>query len=77
MGVVHKCLNEGKRIIKAMDINSAMAVKRRFGNDALIVFLKRDVRETIKTLLGRLVDDENFIIRFLNIEKRIRKSEIL
>ena len=60
-----------------MDINSAMAVKRRFGNDALIVFLKRDVRETIKTLLGRLVDDENFIRRFLNIEKRIRKSEIL
>ena len=67
---VEKILQSGKNMLFDVDVKGGLAIKKRYGNEALAIFVQPpSVEELHRRLIGRNTDSEEMIA------KRISKAE--
>jgi len=66
---VERLQNEGKHVVFDVDVKGGINIKRRYGNDALAIFIQPpSIEELEKRLQSRDTDDEE------SISKRVKKA---
>ena len=68
-------LNEGKNVITVMDICGAMALKTNFDN-VITVYIKRDKKTLIKSILEKNSSIEDKVNRLISIEDEKNNEDI-
>ncbi len=72
---VDKILSEGKIVLATMDICGAMALKTNFKN-VVTVYIKRDKRTLLSSILAKNSTDEDKVNRILSIDHEKQNEEI-
>ena len=68
-------LSQGKHVLTVMDICGAMALKTHFPN-VIIIYIKRDKRSLIESLLKKNLSIDEKVSRFLALESETKNAEI-
>ena len=68
-------LNFGKNAVKAMDISGAKAVKERFGDRCMTVFIQRSRDSVIRSILDRKTADADIIARLASLDREDKNKE--
>ena len=69
-------IRSGKIPLLIVDINGALALKNEFGEQAKIVFVKRDKAECIRSVLERNMDLDDTVNRISSIDAEMRMEEL-
>ncbi len=72
---IEKILSQGKNIIATTDICGAMAIKTHFEN-AITVYIKRDRRVLIDTILSKKSSNEDKVSRIISIDDETANEAI-
>ena len=72
---VNKILNSGKHVLTTMDICGAMALKTNFPN-VITVYIKRDKRKLIESILNKNSTNEDKINRLISIADEKNNEDI-
>ena len=72
---VDQILGSGKIVLATMDICGAMALKTNYSN-VTTVFIKRDRRSLLSSILKKNCSDEDKVTRILAIDQEKRNAEI-
>ena len=72
---VDKLIGEGKTVLTIMDICGAMSLKTLY-KDVVTVYVKRDKRELLKSILEKNSTNEDKVNRIISIDDERRNEEI-
>lgn len=72
---VDKILSEGKKVLAIMDICGAMSLKTHY-KDVVTVYVKRDKRELLASILDKNSTNEDKVNRIISIDDERRNEEI-
>lgn len=72
---VDTLLNRGKTVLTVMDICGAMSLKTHY-KDVVTVYIKRDKRELLKSILEKNSTNEDKVNRIISIDDERRNEEI-
>ena len=72
---VDSLLKEGKTVLTIMDICGAMSLKTHY-KDVVTVYVKRDKRELLKSILEKNSTNEDKVNRIISIDDERRNEEI-
>lgn len=64
-----EAIKKGKDIIVIMDIFGAKFIKEKYPNDSMSIFILRDRKELIKTILARDVSDDVKLQRVIQLDE--------
>ena len=72
---VDTLIDEGKTVLTIMDICGAMSLKTHY-KDVVTVYVKRDKRELLKSILDKNSTNEDKVNRIISIDDERRNEEI-
>lgn len=72
---IYQIVNAGKIAVLMLDVNGAIALKRVFGKECLTVYLKRNKRDCISSILSRNLSLEETVSRIDSLDAEMKNEE--